>query len=105
MLNLLMKLLSKFIRPVIIQSHREYPHEIAFTDPENQLDTSKLFIGLVTKSLICKLEEGDITDSDEIKLYSSVIAFYASAVSYILNWFPLQESLVKDSQFVDFRGV
>ena len=70
MLNLLMKLLSKFIKPVIIQSHRESLHEIAFTDPENQLDTSKLFIGLVTKSLICKkLEEGD---SDVMKLYSSV---------------------------------
>jgi len=34
--------------------------------------------------------------------YSSVIAFYEAAVAYVFKWFPLHETLVKDSQFVDF---
>lgn len=43
-----------------------------------------LFVGLVTRSEIRKkLEEGDITDRDVKKFYSSVIAFYASAVTCI----------------------
>ena len=50
--SLLKKLLSKFIKPVIIPSDKESLCKIAFTDPENQLDHSKLFTGLVTKSLI-----------------------------------------------------
>ena len=100
MQNLLKKLLSKFIKPAIIQSNKESLWEIAFTDPDNQLDSSKLFIGLVTRSLIRKkLEEGDITDRDVMKFYSSVIA---SAVAYVFKWFPLHETLIKDSQFVDF---
>ena len=97
----LKKLLSKFIKS---QSQRESLCEFSLTDPENQLDSSKLFIGLVTRSLIHKkLEEGDNSNSDVINFYSSVIAFYASAVSYVFKWFPLNESLIKDSQFVDFN--
>ena len=37
------------------------------------------------------------------KFYSSVIAFYMSAVTYVLKWFPLHEAVIKDSEFVDFR--
>ena len=54
MQNLLKKLLSKFIKPAIIQSHRESLWEIEFTDPENWFDSSKLFVGLVTRSLLHK---------------------------------------------------
>jgi len=32
-----------------------------------------------------------------------VIAFYASAVTYVLKWFPLDDAVVKDSEFVDFN--
>ena len=104
MLNLLKKLPSKFIKPAVIQRHKEKLSEVAFNDPENQLDASKLFIRLVTRSEICKkLEGGDITDHDVKKFYSSVIAFYASAVTYALKWFPLDNAVVKDSEFVDFN--
>ena len=37
------------------------------------------------------------------KFYSSVIAFYMSAVTYVLKWFPLHEAVIKDSEFVKFR--
>ena len=103
MLNLLKKLLLKFIKPAVIQSHKDKLNELAVNDPENQLDTSKLFVGLVTKSEICKKLEGDITDRDVKKFYSSVIAFYASAVTYVLKWFPLHDAVIKDSRFVDFN--
>lgn len=104
MLNLLEKLLSKFIKPAVIQRHKEKLSEVAFNDPENQLDASKLFIGLVSRSEIRKkLEGGDITAHDVKKFYSSVIAFYASAVTHVLIWFPLDDAVVKDSEFVDFN--
>ena len=54
MQNLLKKLLSIFIKPAIIQMHKDKLSEVAFKDPENQLDASKLFIGLVTRSEIHK---------------------------------------------------
>ena len=104
MQNLLKKLLSKFIKPVVIQRHRESLSEIVYSDSENQLENSKLFIGLVTASEIRKkLEGGDIIDRDVNKFYSSVIAFYMSAVTYVLKWFPLHEAVIKDSEFVKFR--
>ena len=52
---------------------------------------------------IKKLEGGDVTDHDMKKFYSSVIAFYASAVTYVLKCFPLDDAVVKDSEFVDFN--
>ena len=103
MQTLLTKLLSKFIKTAIIQSHKESPFDIALSDQENHLDTTKLFIGLVTKSLISKkLEDGDVTESEVTKFYSAVIAFYVSAVRYVFKWFPLAEPIIKESQFLDF---
>ena len=32
-----------------------------------------------------------------------MIAFYTSAVTYLLKWFPLDDAVVKDSEFVDFN--
>ena len=101
--SLLTKLLSKFIKPAIIQSHKEPLCDIALSDPKNQLDSSKLFTGLVTRSLIHRnLEDGEITENGVTNFYSAVVAFYSSAVKYVFKWFPLSEQLIKDSQFLDF---
>ena len=64
-----------------------------------------MFIGLVTRSEICKkLEGGDITDHDVKKFYSSVIVFTLQQLhNYVLKWFPLDDAVVKDSEFVDFN--
>ena len=76
--------------------------KVPFEQPE---DISRVFIGLVTRSQINKkLDEGDITDRDVKKFYSSVFAFYTTAVSYVLKWFPFHESVIRDSQFVDFTN-
>ena len=62
-----------------------------------------MIIGLITRSEICKKLEGeDITD--HVKIFcSSVIVLYALAVTYVLKWFPLDDAVVKDSEFVDFN--
>ena len=77
MQNLLKMLLSKFIKPATIQVHKDKVSEVAFKDPENQLDASKLFIELVTRLEIHKKLEG------------------ASAVMYVLKWFPLDDAVCK----------
>ena len=79
-------------------------HEIPCSDRNQQVEDSNLFIGIVTLSEINKrLKSEDITDRNVRKLYLSVRQFYTSAVLYIIKWFPLNENLVKDSQFVDFE--
>ena len=101
MIFLLKKLLSKFDKPTVILMHEELG-KVPFEQPENRLDISRVFIGLVTRSQINKkLDEGDITDRDVKKFYSSV---FATAVSYVLKWFPFHESVIRDSQFVDFTN-
>ena len=59
-------------------------------------------LGLSPDQIYKKLEGGDVTNHD-VKFYSSVIAFYASAVTYVLKWFPLDDAVVKDSEVVDFN--
>ena len=102
--NLLRKLLSKFIKPSVIENYRLNLDAIEYSNPANQLDNSKLFVGLTTASEIRKkLDEGDISGDQVNKFYSSVRAFYSAAVAYVLKWFPLNEAIIKDSQFVDFN--
>ena len=105
MISLLKKLLSKFIKASVIQMHGEELGDVPFENSENHLDISKVFVGLVTRSkLNKKLNEGDVTDRDVKKFYTSVFAFYTTAVSYVLKWFPLHEDVTRDSQFVDFTN-
>lgn len=57
----------------------------------------------MTRSLLTKkLEDGDITNYDVTKFFSSVVAFYKSAVAYVFKWFPLNEILIRNSEFVNF---
>ena len=101
---LLKKLLSRFVKPSVIEEHKDCLTEVVYADPANHLHTSKIFIGLTTASQIRKgLDDGDITEHLVKKFHSSVIAFYTSAVAYILQWFPFHDAIVKDSEFVDFN--
>ena len=103
-IQLITKLLSKFLKASVIQEYKDKLSEVPFSDRNNQIEDSKLFIGLVTSSEIHKrLENGDITDQNVRNFYLSVRQFYVTAVSYIIKWFPLNEDVVKDSQFVDFE--
>ena len=99
---LLRKMLSKFILTTVIRDTSELA-DINYEDRANQVEDHKLFVGLMTRSEIQKkLEGGEITPRDEVKFYAAIRAFYTAGVAYILEWFPLKEPVVKDSQFVNF---
>ena len=103
-IQLLIKLFSKFLKASVIQEYKDRLNEVPFSEKNNQIEDSKLFTGIVTSSEIHKsLESGEITDQDVRKFYLSVRQFYTTAVSYIMKWFPLNDNVVKDSQFVDFE--
>ena len=103
-MQLLTKFFSKFLKASVIQEYKDRLSEVPFSEKNNQIEDSKLFIGIVTSSEIRKsLESGEITDQDVKKFYLSVRHFYTTAVSYIIKWFPLNDDVVKDSQFVDFE--
>lgn len=102
MFRLLRKLLSKFVSPTVVRDATDLT-EVCYADQANQLDDSKLFVGLLTRSkLQKKLDEGDISPQQMKNFYASVRAFYCKTVEYIIKWFPLKEPVVRDSQFVDF---
>ena len=85
---LLHKALSKFVKPAIIQQYQNnlVEDELHNEALENQLEDSKLFIGLVTASEVQKrLQNGDIA-SEKVKVfYCAVRNFYTTVISYILR--------------------
>ena len=71
-----------------MQKYRE--SDVPYADTRNQVEDIRLYIGLVTSSEIRKgLNGGDIS-------LRNVNAFYLSAVAYVLKWFPLNESLIRE---------
>ena len=50
------------------------------------------------------LEEGDISPSDEAKLYESVRAFYVLAMEYALKNLPINDCLLKNARFFNFKS-
>ena len=103
MQSLLKKLLSKFMKPLVIQSFKDNLTSIPYCQSEHHLEESKIFIGLVTGSeLRKKLESGDILNNNVREFYASVKAFYVSAMAYMLKWFPFSEAIIRCSEFVDF---
>ena len=89
---LLKKLLSRFVKPSVIEEHKDWLSMLTL-----QI-ISHLFIDLTTASQIWKgLDDGDITEHHVKKFHSSVITFYTSSVAYVLQWFPFHDAIVKDS--------
>ena len=73
MMQLLTKLFSKFLKASVIQEYKDRLSDVPFSEKNSQIEDSKLFIGIVTSSEICKsLESGEITDQDVRKFYLSV---------------------------------
>ena len=99
MQSLLNKLLSKFVKPSVIQRFQRFKDDltnILFSQSEHHLNESKMFIGLVTGLELCKkLESGDILNNNVKKFYASVKAFYTSVVTHILKWFPFSEVIIR----------
>ena len=51
---LLKKLLSQFVKPSVIEEHKDCLTEVVYADPANHLYTSKIFIDLTIASQIQK---------------------------------------------------
>ena len=49
------------------------------------------------------LDEGDIGPEDEKRFYRSVRAFYIQAFEYALKHLPIDDDLLKNSSFLDFK--
>ena len=75
--------------------------DLPYADAQSHLEDSRLSIGLITSSEIKKKAKWWRHYSE--KCYSSVEEYYISAVAYVLKWFPLNEPLIKDSEFIDFN--
>ena len=60
-----------------------------------------LFVGIITLQLLTKLEQdGDISSTDAKRFYKGVQAFYLSAVDYAIDNLPLNDTLLKNAEFV-----
>lgn len=63
-----------------------------------------MFVGFATKALLRKhFDEGSISDHQQSKFYQSVRAFYSRAFSYAVEHLPLDDRLLKNAAFVNFR--
>ena len=63
-----------------------------------------IFVGISTRATLRKLlEDGDISPFDEKKFYQSVRAFYVQAMKYALDNLPVNDTLLKNAKFVNFR--
>jgi hypothetical protein len=63
-----------------------------------------LSVGIVTKGKIRSLlDEGDINLWSIDKFYDGVREFYSTAFAYCTKWVPLDNTLLKNCVFVDFK--
>lgn len=66
------------------------------------VDTS-LFVGIMTRQLVMRLEQaGDISSHQVKRFYKAVRLFYISAVDYAIENLPLNDTLLKNAEFVYF---
>ena len=76
---------------------------LEFSDIENQVENSNLFMGFMTKQLLNKLS--DTVAPKLISRFSKAISdFYLTAVSYMLKNFPLDQQVLKHAKFVNYEA-
>lgn len=65
---------------------------------------SSLFIGIITKLLLNKLEhDGDISAREKSQFFEAVRQYYFKATEYALTHLPLKENVIKNAEFVNFK--
>lgn len=71
----------------------------------NSISDKDLFIGMVTKTRLRKLfDEGDVGQAQVTTFYKAVRAFYMQAMQYALDHLPLDDDLLRNATFVNFRS-
>ena len=117
--NFLKKLFSRFIKVGAIQDVEGDIVSLDYGNEENHLPgipyhevpcklftlflDASLFVGIMTRQLIMRLEQdGDISSNQIKKFYKGVRLFYTSAVDYAIENLPLNDNLLKNAEFVYF---
>ena len=102
----LSKLCSKFIKPAYKLKHFEEGGTFADLEcsMENEKDDGDLSVGFVTKSTLRKLyNEGDVTQQAIDKFYDAVRCYYTEAFNYCIQWLPLNDEIINNTDFIDFN--
>ena len=98
--NLLRDICSKFLKTSVIVACSEIT-DIDYRSKENHKDHSQLFIGSETKKFISEHRE---TKFDLNKFYKDVLAFYISAVDYMLQKLPFKSELLHHIKVADLSN-
>ena len=85
--SLVRNTMGKFIRSELLTVSDEELVQIDFSNPENQLEANKLFIGITTKQVLNRLAADTVEQRQIKKFYAGVRDFYLAAVSYVLKDF------------------
>lgn len=71
---------------------------------DHLLPHSSIFIGFITKQKLGELKkEGMISEDEETQFYEAVKAFYMKAIDYALKTLPLNDSVLQNCKFVNFK--
>ena len=120
LISFLKKLLGRFIKAAVIRSIDN--KDISSLDIESQANQlqgkthmycakslclcnldNDLFIGIVTRQHLRKLEEGgDVTSRQVQQFYTAVRGFYLTAAKYAIDHLPLNDQVLQSASFVDF---
>lgn len=97
-------LLSRFVKPQHIVDASEDVTKIKYSDHTCQLEDSKIYLGLFTRSRQSKLlNEGDVSPHVVSKFLKGVRSFYECATSYALTHLPLDDQVLQSAQIVDIQ--
>ena len=98
LLNQLVALLSKFIKPGSISSQHDIT-KLDINDVSNHKENSDVQIGQECKTFL-----NDNKDKLDIEgFYKSVKAFYTSAVKYMMEHYPFHDELLINARVVDIK--
>ena len=77
---LLKKLLSQFVKPSVIEEHKDCLTEVVYADPANHLHTSQMFIHLTTASQIRKDWMMETTPCKEVSFFCYSILYISCCI-------------------------
>ena len=100
-LELLSKLLLKLVKPSVITEAADIL-DIDYSDRKNQKSREELVIGSETQHFLETCRNNNSMMSDErTEFYDAVHVYYAAAIRYIVEKFPIRDELLLHAEVVD----
>ena len=62
-----------------------------------------IYIGIRTRQLL-QADNGEATHTEERRFYQAVCAFYCTAADYALKHLPLNDRVLQNARFVNFKS-